>query len=252
MNMASNERLAIVTGTSSGIGAAIAGALLREGWDVVGLSRRRASFANSNYQHLEVDLADLERLSQIAHRELAPIVIGSRWGRIGLVNNAGAIGSLRPLEEMDPLEVARVFAVNAVAPMYLMAFVVRLAPSGARIRIVNMSTGAAVQPSVGLGDYGSSKAALRLAGMTLAAELASHERPGGARPNVAILSYFPGVVDTAMQERARSAGRPWNQRFVDFHARGELQPPEAPALDVVRYLTSESEEPIGERRFPMS
>jgi NAD(P)-dependent dehydrogenase (short-subunit alcohol dehydrogenase family) len=252
MNMPSSDCVALVTGTSSGIGAAIADSLLREGWTVLGLSRRQVDFGNPRYRHVQVDLGDLEQLSGVAQRELAPTINDDRWHRIGLVNNAGAIGALRPLEEVDPLKLARVFAVNAVAPIFLMGFVVRHALSTAWLRIVNLSTGAAGQPSPGLGDYGSSKAALRLAGMTLAAELGSDQRPGGARPNVAILSYSPGVVDTAMQEMARSPGRPWNQRFVDFHAQGQLQPPQAPALEVVSFLASDSQEPFVERRFAMA
>ncbi len=180
--MSSNDRLAIVTGTSSGLGAAIALALLARDWTVVGMSRRRPDISSPGYRHIEIDLGDLPRLREIAENELAPIVAEPTWSRIGLVNNAGAIGSMRALEQADPLQVASVFAVNAIAPIFLTGFVVRTAPPPMPLRIVNVSTGAAVQAIPGIGDYGSSKAALRLASMTFAAELASSERPGGARP----------------------------------------------------------------------
>jgi benzil reductase ((S)-benzoin forming) len=244
-----HERLAIVTGTSSGIGAAVAEALLREGWSVVGLSRRRAGFGDPRYRHLQVDLSDLARLREVADGELAPAIREGKWRRIGLVNNAGAVGSGRPLEESDPQHLASVFAVNAVAPIFLMGFVVRVAPSTTRIRIVNVSTGAAVRAIPGLGDYGASKAALRLASTTFAAELTSDERPGGPRRNAAVLSYFPGVVDTAMQNSARSPGRPWYRRFADLLARGELLPPEAPAREIVEFLSGDGGEPFVERRI---
>lgn len=247
--MSKADSLAVLTGTSSGIGAAIAKALLREGWTILGLSRRPVDFDHPRYRHIRADLADLQRLTDLADRELAPVLTNRSWRRIGLVNNAASIGSLRSLEETDPRSLMNVFAVNTVAPIFLMAFFVRTAPASAALRIVNVSTGAAVTPIPGAGDYGSSKAALRLAGMTLAAELSSDERPGGARSNVAILSYSPGVVDTPMQETARSAGRPWNRLFVDFHSRGLLQPPEAPALEVVRFLTCDAPPPFEERRF---
>jgi len=143
---------------------------------------------------------------------------------------------------------ASVFAVNAIAPIFLCGFVARTAPNATPLRIVNVSTGAAVQPIPGIGDYGSSKAALRLASMTLAAELASGERPGGIRPDTAILSYAPGVVDTAMQVSAR-ADRPWNRLFVDFHAQGKLVPAAAPAREVVEFLSGNSDKPFVERRF---
>ncbi len=246
--MSSNDRLAIVTGTSAGLGAAIVRILLAQDWTVVGLSRRRPDLSSPGYRHIEIDLANLPRLSEIAESELAPIVAAPKWSRIGLVNNAGAIGSMRALEQADPLQVASVFAVNVIAPIFLTGFVVRTAPPPTPLRIVNVSTGAAVQAIPGIGDYGSSKAALRLASMTFAAELVSSERPGGARPDTSILSYAPGVVDTAMQESART-DRPWNRLFVDFHAQGKLVPADAPAREVVEYLSSDGEEPFLERRF---
>jgi NAD(P)-dependent dehydrogenase (short-subunit alcohol dehydrogenase family) len=133
-----------------------------------------------------------------------------------------------------------------------MGFVVRAALPAARLRIVNVSTGAATLSIPGIADYGSSKAALRLAGMNLATELASDERPGGIRSNVAILSYAPGTVDTPMQELARATGRPWNRLFVDFHAQGKLATPEASASEVVGFLAGDSRDGFEERRFGAS
>ena len=249
MNKSSNERLAIVTGTSSGLGAAIAQALLAQGWTVIGMSRRQPDFSAPGYRHIKIDLADLSRLREVANSELAPIVADAKWSRIGLVNNAGAIGAMRALEQADPLQVASVFAVNAVAPIFLTGFIIQTAPPATPLRIVNVSTGAAVQAIPGIGDYGASKAALRLASMTFAAELASSERPGGVRPDATILSYAPGVVDTAMQDAARAGDRPWNKLFVDFHAQGKLVPADAPAREVVEFLSGDDDKPYVERRF---
>ena len=247
--MSQDGRLALVTGTSSGVGAAVAQGLLREGWTVVGLSRRAADFSSPHYRHVPVDLANLDQLTEVGEGELGPLLEDPRWQRVGLVNNAASTGDMRPLDQGDALELARVFAVNTVAPVYLMGLVVRRVPAATRLRILNVSTGAAIRPLPGACDYSSSKAALRMAGMVLGEELASAERPGGPRPRTAILSYAPGVVDTPMQQLARSPGRPWNQLFVDFHAQGLLQPPEAPAADIVRFLSGDEGEPFAEGRF---
>ena len=67
------------------------------------------------------------------------------------------------LEDVDPEGFAELLAVNLVAPVILMGMVVRAAPAEVPVRIVNVSTGAAVQAFPGIGEYGSSKAALRLA-----------------------------------------------------------------------------------------
>jgi len=100
-----------------------------------------------------------------------------------------------------------------------------------------------------LSDYGSSKAALRMAGMTLAAELAMGERRGGPRRDVGILSYEPGVVDTAMQETAWSGRPPWNKMFVELHAKGALASPEGPAREMVEFLERDEVEGFSEKRF---
>lgn len=65
------------------------------------------------------------------------------WRRIGLVSNAASIGSLRSLEETEPQSLMNVFAVNVVAPIFLMAFCVQTVPVSAALRIVNIELGRA-------------------------------------------------------------------------------------------------------------
>lgn len=58
-----STRIALVTGTSSGIGTAVAVELLARGWRVVGLSRRRAPIESAAYTHVAVDLGDVATLA---------------------------------------------------------------------------------------------------------------------------------------------------------------------------------------------
>lgn len=248
----SSDRLALVTGTSTGIGLSVARALLRDGWSVIGMSRRPADIADAGYRHVSVDLSDLAALKTTAEGNLAPLLRDPAVRRAGLVNNAAAVGSSRPVEETDPLALARAYALNTVAPVFLMGFAVRVTAPAVPLRIVNVSTGAAHHALPGAGDYCGSKAALRMAGMVLAEELQSAERPGGPRPNAAVLSYEPGVVDTPMQVAARAPGRLWNRMFVDFHEQGRLVPPEGPAEEIARFLAEDGGEPFAERRYGMS
>jgi NAD(P)-dependent dehydrogenase (short-subunit alcohol dehydrogenase family) len=246
--MPSENCLAFVTGTSSGIGAAVARQLLDTGWTVIGFSRRLPAETHVLYRHVPLDLGDLHGLRTLAEPAIAPIVRERHWSRVGLVNNAAATGSMVPLEEIEPEHFAGLLAVNVVAPVFLMGVVVRATPPDTSVRIVNVSTGAAVQAFPGIGEYGSSKAALRLASMTFVAEMTSSERPGGAREDIAVLSYQPGIVDTPMQVTAR-APRPHNRMFVEFHKQGRLVRPGAPAREIVEFLASDPPEPFAERRF---
>ena len=246
--MSAGDRLALVSGTSSGVGAAAARLLVADGWTVVGMSRTDAGYSDPLYRHIRVDLGDVAGLREIVERELAAVVADARWRRIGLVNNAATVGLLMPLENADPAKVAEVLALNTVAPIFLTGFLIRVAPAATALRIVNVSSGAATQAFPGFGDYSASKAALRMAGMVFATELASAQRPGGARDDVEILSFSPGVVDTPMQQSARSP-RPWNDMFVDFHERGQLVRPEAPAREIADFLAGNGGQRFVERRY---
>ena len=155
--------------------------------------------------HITVDLADTGAVAKAAETRVASLLRERSWSRIGLVNNAAYGGRLGPLELVTPEDLARSHLVNVVAPTWLMGFFIRTSPADVPLRIVNVSSGAAVRPVHGLGAYCSSKAALRMAGMVLGAEIESPLRRTRVPRDTAILSYEPGVVETPMQQAAREA-----------------------------------------------
>ena len=247
--------VAVVTGTSSGIGAAVARMLIDRGWAVVGVSRRHAPLEHPAYTHAAIDLADVRALQDAFESRIAPALAANARNRIGLVNNAARADLLLPVERLRPGDVLDMFALNAVAPMWLMGRIAPFAPRDGALRIVNVSTGAAVVAFPGLAAYGASKAALRMAGRVFAAELDSAARQGPAPRDTAILSYQPGTVDTPTQTAARSQSDlafPWAQMFRDFHARGMLVSPEVPAAEIIAFLESGSHPRLTERRLGAS
>jgi NAD(P)-dependent dehydrogenase (short-subunit alcohol dehydrogenase family) len=249
---ASTDRLALVTGTSAGIGAAVARRLLGRGWAVVGVARRAAAIDDERYTHLSLDLGDEATAFTTIGRALSPLVADRRFHRIGLVNNAALGGQLGPTEKLQAAELLAMYAVNVAAPIRLMGLLVSASHADASLRIVNVSSGAAVHAVPGLAAYGSSKAALRMAGMVLAAELDSPLRPGVPRRDAAIVSYEPGAVETAMQVNARSLSRdefPWVDMFHRFQSSGVLVAPEAPAAEIVSLLEADALPRFSERRL---
>ncbi|MGB7212354.1 MAG: SDR family NAD(P)-dependent oxidoreductase [Gemmatimonadales bacterium] len=249
--MAALRSFALVTGTSSGIGASLARDLLGRGWSVAGISRRAAAIEAPGYIHLRLDLADLAATTAALETTIRPILADPDVRRIGLVNNAALVGLLGPVDQIDPVELLNVYAVNTTVPILLMGWFLRHLRPDVPLRIVNVSTGAAVTPLPGLGAYGSSKAALRLAGMILAAELDGRSA-GTAGPDVSILSYEPGLVDTPMQATIRSSSAeimPMIQVFQDWAATGALAPPSAPAARIADYLEEDGHPRWSELRF---
>src|SRR5487761_1911273 len=247
-----SARVALVTGTSSGIGEAVALELLRRNWRVVGASRRAAAIEDPRYTHLQIDLGNVAELAARVEAAAGPLVTDASVVRVALVNSAADPGLLGPLGRIDPVEMQRVYAVNVIAPVWLMGWIVDRAARGSAIRIVNVSSGAASKVFPGLGVYAGTKAALRMAGMVLASELDSPDRPGGPHPDASILSYEPGVVDTAMQAAIRASSAetlPVVQMFKRLAAEGLLVPPERPAKEIADYLDRDEHSRFAERRL---
>jgi benzil reductase ((S)-benzoin forming) len=248
--MRNTARIVLVTGTSSGIGTAVAGRLLQDGWRVIGVARRAAPIRHPQYRHFKLDLSNIDETTTVVSTTVLPLLGEQPWTRVGLVNNAAAGGLLGPTERIDPRAFAEMQVVNVVAPIYLIGVFLKAAPVEAALRIVNVSSGAAVRPFPGLTAYAATKAALRQAGMVLGAELDTPQ-PQAPR-DTAILSYEPGVVDTEMQTEARNTPVdrfPWVHVFKDFKASGRLVTPDKPAAEIVAWLGSDGHPHFSERRL---
>jgi benzil reductase ((S)-benzoin forming) len=251
----SSERLAIVTGTSSGIGEVVARQLLARDWSVIGISRRTAAVAGANYSHVQLDLGAVTGLRVTLDAKLGARVRKGEVARVALVNNAADVALLGTLDQVDPAGMLQAYAINTVAPVVLSGWVLRNAEPRVPVRIVNVSSGAGVQPFPGLGAYGATKAALRLAGMILAAELDTREAGGAPHRDVSIWSYEPGVVDTPMQTAVRNSTPetlPIVQVFHDLNDSGRVLSPDLPAAAIISYLETDGHPRFAEQRFLLS
>jgi NAD(P)-dependent dehydrogenase (short-subunit alcohol dehydrogenase family) len=185
--------VAIITGASQGLGAALARELARRGFHLV-LNARRVEPLEAIARELGAELVagDVgEVAEEIAGRALA------RFGRVDLlINNASELGpSPRPRLESYPWEdLLRVFRVNAVAPLHLAQLVLPSMKSRGRGTILNITSDAGTNAYPGWGGYGASKAALDHASRVLAREL---EGTG-----VRVLVVDPGDMNTEMHRLA--------------------------------------------------
>jgi len=226
------QKMAIVTGTSRGLGYHIAQGLVEKGWQVFGFARSSSTIIADNYTHIPFDLADLPLVESYFEGEFKKILDGYQGLEIALVNNAGQLEPVIGLGGINLRDLCDAFQLNSILPIWLMGFCLRTWPD-LPLSIVNISSGAAVKPYAGWGVYCSSKAALRMAGQVLVKDEETSQRP------VRVLSFEPGVLDTKMQEQVRSADPkefPQLERFLKMHENGQLLDPKLPAAELVDYL----------------
>lgn len=204
MNGASSRlegRIAVITGASRGIGAAVAKAFAAEGAEVILTGRTQGGLdevddairaTGRSAVLFPADLTDFEKIDQMA------LAVLQRFGRLDiLVGNAGILGSLTPMHHIDPGEWDAVMAINLTANWRLVrAFdpLLRLSPAG---RAVFVTSGAGDGRHPYWGSYAVSKGALEIMARTWAAELENTSvrvniiNPGGTRTMMRA-EAFPG------------------------------------------------------------
>ncbi|MBS0396594.1 MAG: SDR family oxidoreductase [Proteobacteria bacterium] len=192
--MSEGSRAAIVTGGSSGIGAATATELARRGVDVlVNYAQNRAAAeevaaaCRAHGARAEVAQGDVARDADC--RALAAAALAA-FGRIDyLVNNAGVSKFVRhaDLDGLVAADFERIFAVNVVGAYQMVRAALPALRASGRGAVVNVSS---VAGTIGVGSsvaYAASKAALISLTVTLARALA---------PEVRLNAVAPGFVDT--------------------------------------------------------
>ncbi|MEK0154752.1 SDR family oxidoreductase [Arthrobacter oryzae] len=190
---------AVVTGSSSGIGKAIAERLLAEGWRVTGLSRSESSLGEG-FQWLRADLSEPESLGSVVEAV----------GPADALVHAAGFQRTAPLGELDPSALAGMFTVHVAAASVLANTLVPSMPDGGRVLLLGSRTSTG---SPGKSQYAATKAALMGLGRTWAQELA----PRGITVNV----LSPGPTDTPMLNDPGRAATP-----VRMPALGALVDPE--------------------------
>jgi benzil reductase ((S)-benzoin forming) len=219
------NRLTILSGTTRGLGAAMAAQFIKQPGHLVTLSRTAsAALAELAQQHkhaltqIEVDLSNDVEIEQAA-KQLAQL-IGSHTS-LRLIHNAGVVSPIAQAQSLTDLQaINTAFKINVIAPIYLTAHVLSASDAIKDRRIMLISSGAGRSPTSGWGVYCATKAA-----MDRYAQCAQLDMGDRAR----IVSMAPGIIDTPMQALIRSSDErdfPALERFVDFHQQKQLASPE--------------------------
>jgi NAD(P)-dependent dehydrogenase (short-subunit alcohol dehydrogenase family) len=224
-------KLALVTGASRGIGAATAEALAAAGAHVI-LVARTSSALEEVEDHIHdsggtatiapIDLTEGESIGKLA------VAVAERWEKLDvLVLNAAMLGSLTPVQDIDPKEYSRLLSLNLLANQALIAAFDPLLKRAERADVVALTSSVGAEPRAFWGAYGSSKAALE----TLLGAYADETEFSG-RLRVHIVD--PGATRTRMRALAFPGEEPES-----------VKPPEVVAQAILDRLTSD--EATGER-----
>ena len=192
------DRLAVITGASRGIGRAVALGMAAEGAHVILIARTVGGLEEVDDEIRKVggkatlvpmDLTDFAAIDRLG------ATIFERWGKLDiLIANAGLLGTLTPLSHMDPKDWDKTLAVNVTANYRLIRSLEPLLKRSDAGRAVFVTSGAAHKCKPYWGGYSVTKAALDAMMKTWAAEC--------EKTSIRINSVSPGPTRTAMRKKA--------------------------------------------------
>ena len=219
-------KLALVTGASRGIGAATAEALAGAGAHVILVARTASALeeiddriheAGGTATIAPLDLIDGESIGKLA------VAVAERWEKLDiLVLNAAMLGSLTPVQDIDPKEYSRLLSLNLVANQALIAAFDPLLKRADRADVVALTSSVGAEPRAFWGAYGSSKAALE---SLLGAYADETEYTGRIRVHI----VDPGATRTRMRALAFPGEEPES-----------VKPPEVVASTILGLVTADA------------
>jgi NAD(P)-dependent dehydrogenase (short-subunit alcohol dehydrogenase family) len=192
------NKIALVTGASRGIGRAAAIALGGAGAHVICIARTVGGLeetddaivkAGGSATLVPLNLKDFAAIDRLGAS------IFERWGRLdAFLGNAGVLGTLTPLTHLEPKDFAELLDINVTANWRLIRSLDPLLRQSEAGRVLLMTSGAAARHTPYWGGYAMSKAALESLALTYAAECE------GGKIKVNLLN--PGPIRTAMRRKA--------------------------------------------------
>jgi len=199
-------KVAIISGASKGIGAAIAARFAREGARVVVASRKQEAVERVA---AEINAAGGEAFARAAHmgepEQVGALVEATieRWGGVDIaVNNAATNPHFGPLLTADEGQLGKILDVNLMGYFRLCKAVEPLMRARGGGKIINLASIAGLRPARFMGAYGISKAGVLMLTQVLAVEL------GPA--NIQVNALAPGLIRTKF-----SRGLWENERLVE-------------------------------------
>jgi NAD(P)-dependent dehydrogenase (short-subunit alcohol dehydrogenase family) len=214
------NRLALVTGASRGIGAATAEELAKAGAHVILVARTSSALEEVEERiHAEGGTATIAPLDLTEGESIGKLAgaVAERWQKLDiLVLNAAMLGSLSPVQDIDPKEFSRILSLNLLANQALLAAFDPLLKNADRADVVAVTSSVGAEPRAFWGAYGSSKAALET---LLGAYADETEYLGRLRVHI----VDPGATRTRMRALAFPGEEPESVKPPEIVARASVE-----------------------------
>ncbi|MCF8473683.1 MAG: SDR family NAD(P)-dependent oxidoreductase [Emcibacter sp.] len=192
-------KIALVTGATRGIGAAVVQALASEGAHIIMVGRTTGALEDmddavrelgSTSTLVPLDLMDYDGIDRLGHH------VATTWGKLDiLVGNAGILGPISPIGHIPPKEWDKLMAVNVTANYRLIRSFDPLLRASDAGRAVFVTSSVAENARAYWGGYATTKAALNCMVKTYANEIAN-------TTNVKANIIVPGAIRTSMRAAA--------------------------------------------------
>ncbi len=201
-----------ITGTSRGIGKALAELALKDkNYFVFGYSRNQ-TINHANYKHISSDFSNTESLINLE------LPVKPDATKAVLINNAGMLGEVKPIGKQSAENIIKTHTVNAIAPTILTnLFLGAYDNKNTEKTIINISSGAARNAVESWANYCSSKASLDMLSRVVQQE--------NTDSSLKVFAVAPGVVDTKMQDEIRSVAPenfPHLKKFINYKKENHL------------------------------
>jgi benzil reductase ((S)-benzoin forming) len=227
-----------ITGTSRGLGFALATEILKSEENLVIGIGRVSSIEHPNYKHKRLDMSDTVEVSKFRFGEHAKV------SKVVLINNAGTLGEIKSLGNLDNKELVGALHVNLVSPMVLSNNFMKAYQDKPEVEkiLLNISSGAAVNPYDGWAAYCTSKA-----GLNMMSHVLKKESEVKGYQNFKILSVAPGIIETNMQEQIRKTSQDdfsMVDKFLDLKNSNQLQTTEETAVKLLDLINQNAGEKV--------
>lgn len=226
------QNLVFVTGASKGLGLCVSEILLRDEnladgeYTIINISRSNSPTIHEKLLNFNIDLTDTTELEQSA-ADLMNRYRDKSWNTVTLINNAATINPISKITEISAEELTRSVNINYITPVILTKHLIKIFADHGKLKIINVSSGAANANIDGWSVYCSTKAALNRFTENMDSEYSENK-------NISFMIFNPGIMDTSMQREIRDTEFKDRAKFIDFKENGDLRSPEI----VAKYLVS--------------